>query len=69
VHPEIETYLGEDVVTQIATMKEPMAFLQRLWMPAKLMSAPVCFEPTSKNALYQGTTLVVPKRAGKYVGF
>jgi hypothetical protein len=26
-------------------------------MPAKLMSAPVCFEPTSKNVLYQGTTL------------
>jgi hypothetical protein len=32
-------------------------------MTAKLMSRSICFEPISKSALYQGTTLVGPLRA------
>jgi hypothetical protein len=42
---------------------------QRLLMTAKLMSGSACFEPISKSALYQGTTLVVPKRANRTRAF
>jgi hypothetical protein len=34
----------------------------RLFMPAELMSWSVSFEPISTNALYQGTTSVVPHK-------